>query len=336
MPNSFVIFFLPNSENGFFWQQTTEKANSLTDKEFIFSPFSNNLPTLKIVPDVEQEISLSEIDLAFKQANLEQEIEKISEPKLENKSEYTARIAKMVNNIKASRFKKIVCSRVLVEPRVSSFETIFSRLIKTYPKTFRYCFFSQESGLWMGASPEILVEQKKADFKTVSLAGTRKPDKDGAFHPFTEKEVEEQNLVTKYIKKAINNISVEPIEMSETYHFNTGNLVHLKTDINFSDTKLSALQVAKALHPTPAVCGMPLKTTQEILNINEPHRDYYTGFLGPKFSGNESRFYVNLRCMKLTQSEAFIFVGGGITALSNPEDEWDETYWKSQTMAELL
>ena len=75
--------------------------------------------------------------------------------------------------------------------------------------------------------------------------------------------------------------------------------------------------------------------------------EYYSGFLG-EFNNdfivqkNATDLYVNLRCVKIDlvaqskQIEANIFVGGGITKDSIPENEWYETVNKSQTIKKIL
>tara|TARA_R110002050_G_scaffold282950_1_gene431081 strand:- start:217 stop:594 length:378 start_codon:yes stop_codon:yes gene_type:complete len=116
--------------------------------------------------------------------------------------------------------------------------------------------------------------------------------------------------------------------------------------------------IVKALHPTPAVCGLPKKTTKEFILKNENYnRAYYTGFLGElnfkeetSRSGNQrnkenqvyktikntTSLYVNLRCMQLEDTKAYIYVGGGITQDSDPNKEWEETVAKSNTMLSVV
>ena len=80
-------------------------------------------------------------------------------------------------------------------------------------------------------------------------------------------------------------------------------------------------------------------------------REFYTGFLGemnlvgesPARRGEQgkcsSSLYVNLRCMRLESPEtgtAIIFAGGGITASSDPEKEWEETMAKAQVMKSIF
>jgi isochorismate synthase len=113
-----------------------------------------------------------------------------------------------------------------------------------------------------------------------------------------------------------------------------------------------------ALHPTPAVCGLPLREAKHFILENENYdRMFYTGFLGElnfkkKASRNRNRrnqensayrtvtntsdLYVNLRCMQLADHKATLYVGGGITANSEAGKEWLETQSKAQTMLRIL
>ena len=95
------------------------------------------------------------------------------------------------------------------------------------------------------------------------------------------------------------------------------------------------------LHPTPAVCGLPKEAAKQFILENENYnRSYYTGFLGELNMGlqnkNDSHLFVNLRCMEIEKNEAYIYVGGGITKESNPEEEWEETVAKSNIMLKVL
>ncbi|WP_313791385.1 chorismate-binding protein [Lacinutrix neustonica] len=112
------------------------------------------------------------------------------------------------------------------------------------------------------------------------------------------------------------------------------------------------------MHPTPAVCGLPKATAKQFILENENYkREFYTGFLGElncqeRTSRNTNRrnvennaynlvntvsnLYVNLRCMQLSDVQASIYVGGGITKDSMPKKEWEETVNKAETMKKVL
>jgi isochorismate synthase len=77
--------------------------------------------------------------------------------------------------------------------------------------------------------------------------------------------------------------------------------------------------VISVLHPTPAVCGLPKQEAKDFILENEGTTEYYTGFLGElnKEGFNKdtlkSDLYVNLRCMKIKDNQAHLYMGCGIT-----------------------
>ena len=98
----------------------------------------------------------------------------------------------------------------------------------------------------------------------------------------------------------------------------------------------SLKDLIRKLHPTPAVCGLPRDKAKEFIIKNENYnREFYTGFLG-EITNTDSSLFVNLRCMKLEENIANIYVGGGITKDSNSKQEWLETVSKTQTMKSVL
>ena len=107
---------------------------------------------------------------------------------------------------------------------------------------------------------------------------------------------------------------------------------------------LTLKKLVEVLHPTAAICGLPTQIARDFILENEGYeREYYTGYLGewiPNQDGSsEAALYVNLRCMKIEGSAldaASVYVGGGITAQSDPHDEWEETVEKSKVMKRFL
>ena len=92
-----------------------------------------------------------------------------------------------------------------------------------------------------------------------------------------------------------------------------------------------------ALHPTSAVCGMPLYVARNFILENEKYdRKYYSGFLGECKMQEQTNLFVNLRCCEIKNDSITIYVGCGITKDSNPEMEFFETENKSMTMRDVL
>ena len=92
-----------------------------------------------------------------------------------------------------------------------------------------------------------------------------------------------------------------------------------------------------SLHPTPAICGIPKSVaTDFILKYEGYNRAYYSGYLGELNMNDSTNLFVNLRCMQIENNMAAIYVGGGITNESIPENEWLETVSKSEIMKKVL
>ncbi|PWI29694.1 isochorismate synthase [Flavobacteriaceae bacterium LYZ1037] len=325
-----------------------------TEKGFVFAPFdASNDAILIPIKD-----SLS-IDCDLVNYNVSETRQSIFKNLEFDKPQHINLVQKGIDAIKKNQFQKVVLSRCeTVEFSETNPIEIFKSLLQNYQSAFVYCWYHPKIGLWLGATPETLIEVEGSRFKTMALAGTQKYN--GTLDIIWEnKEKEEQQFVTDFIVNSLQN-SVSNIFKSETETVRAGNIVHLKTVIsgivNFKEINLK--EVLEALHPTPAVCGLPKeKAKQFILKHESYNREYYTGFLGElnlqeKTIRNSNRrnvennayasvkkksnLFVNLRCMQISDNTASIYIGGGITKDSIPEAEWQETIAKSEVMKKVL
>lgn len=227
---------------------------------------------------------------------------------------------------------KTVISRVIVsEDCIIDVDSLFDALCRLYADAAVFCFFTPESGLWIGASPELLLSQSGGRLNTMALAGTRVCGTNGAWD---DKNLEEQSLVTDFIMDAMDGLNPEK---GNLFTRQAGPVEHLCTRIvaeavNESDVE----KLLRRLSPTPALCGSVRKESLRLIASCERHsRGYYGGFFGiSREDGFE--LYVNLRSMRLEGRKAAVFVGGGITGMSVPEDEWTETCRKSQAVLRAI
>lgn len=255
------------------------------------------------------------------------------------KEEYMRLVSKALTTINQKNTHKVVVSRKKEFPISSiDFSSFVPRLLHLYPTAFRYVWFHPETGIWCGATPEVLLVTNGESFTTMALAGTKKIESEQE-PEWTPKEKNEQQVVTDAISNCLQKVT-SVLRVSKTYTHEAGSLAHLRTDITgmLKNKKTTLATITAALHPTPAVCGTPLSSALKFINENEGYnREYYTGFIG-SIDNNDSRscLYVNLRCMKIEENKAHLYVGGGITFDSNPEEEWEETQNKLQTMLQVV
>ncbi len=246
-----------------------------------------------------------------------------------SKEQYEAYVTSLIESIKQGEITKAVAARKkkVALPEDFNVGETFVELITRYGP--QYCYIANTSlGLWMGASPELLLSKKENKYFTVALAGTKLAKEKRAW---TEKEKDEHQIVVDYIKNTIVECGFEINETSPVIDKASKQLVHLYMLLNFYADR----SIHQELHPTPAVCGLPVdKARALILKHEGSSRSLYAGYLG--LEGEHAYYHVNLRCMQIFDTHADLYIGAGITAESDPTKEWLETEAKSLTMENLL
>ncbi|WP_461532809.1 isochorismate synthase [Sinomicrobium sp.] len=319
---------------------------------FVFSPFNQSGDTV-LIP-VSDSATSSEVLHSSYTAIREGVEDNKSLEKLEGNSTAKEQHIKLVEEgiaaIKIGKLEKVVLSRKKQIPvNQKDAISVFKRLLNMYRDAFCYIWYHPKVGLWFGATPEVLLHIRDNHLYTMALAGTQK-FVEGQEAVWGSKEIWEQQLVTDAIveslKYKVNRLKISPASTQKA-----GNLLHIKTDIEAelgSDFKSEQLEsLLHGIHPTPAICGFPREKALQFICEHEGYRrTYYSGFLGElnmsslvseglKIDEN-SALYVNLRCMQFTKDEAVLYVGGGITAESDAEAEWQETVNKLETMRKVL
>ena len=308
---------------------------SFNQKGFVFSPFLSEKQKV-FFPIEKCTISSTNFNnetLAVK--NHVDELEIISFSK--SKDDYIQLIDNTIQFIKQTSTDKVVISRkeTLKKRDFNIFKT-YKKMLHNYPGAFVYCWYHPKVGLWMGASPERFLNIENKQFKTMSLAGTQVFSEKNEV-VWNEKEKEEQQFVTNFTLDNINGIA-DAIKTKGPYTVKAGNLVHLRTDISAKITSNQLIEdLVLKMHPTPAVCGLPKQEAKDFILKHEGYnRSFYTGFLGELNVANATNFYVNLRCMEIGDKSVAVYVGGGITAASIADKEWEETVSKSKVMKKVL
>jgi len=335
----FVIFRKPNETLVTTYVQNNDKVhflNSFGEQGFIFSPF--NKSEKKILFPIDKCSVLTSKISKNKDLEIAKSISNynvISNEK--EQGNHIKLVQKGIDFLKNETVKKVVLSRKENIDCIN-FDAIntLKKILNNYKNAFVYLWYHPSIGLWMGATPERLINVTQSKFKTMALAGTQLY-KNSINVVWKEKEQQEQQFVTDYILDTIKD-SIENIKLSETYTVRAGNLLHLRTDIS-GDLKYPEIlgNLIASLHPTPAVCGLPKdKATKFILENENYNRAYYSGYLGELNINSSTNLFVNLRCMEVTNNIASIYIGGGITIDSNPKSEWDETVSKAEVMKKVL
>ena len=324
----FAVFAHPNEEKISLYIQDKKESKEF----FLIQPFEGK--KVKIAGDhILSNDGFQNITTQIYQSAGSVSFQPVEHP-IEGQESFEHYVSELVEKSKKGKLKKAVAAAIKNVPVDSNYDfaKLFLNLFTTYNHAFVHLSFSKY-GLWIGATPEILIEEEYTGFyKTMSLAGTRKVN---SKRHWTIKEFEEQAIVTDYIFENLYKNKMDSILKGEVETVNAGNVVHLCTEILFA-TRKKLSKIAKILHPTPAVCGFPKKRAlKQIKKFEKGARSCYSGYLGP-VSNSEKRLYVNLRCMNILNNSVQLFVGAGITSLSDPKEEWKEVEAKANTLLNIL
>jgi len=331
----FVIYRKPDTDHIEAMLQTDDvihKAEDFTENGFVFAPFNDREDVILIPKNKSIILQVNQVS-----SNLDKTPSQKYSEYAADKVDYVSLIRRTMEPLSSGRLKKVVLSRKEEVPlgKADPF-MIFRRLLNNYRSAFVYCWYHPKIGLWLGATPETLLRINQNMLSTMALAGTL-PFRGSLDVSWGEKEKEEQKIVTHYIERKLQTFA-DTVDLSKTQTVKAGSLLHLQTIItaqlkegfnNFGDILIT-------LHPTPAVCGYPKSEARQYIMDNEGYdREFYTGYLG-ELGPDYTELYVNLRCMQLKERQALLYIGGGITEDSIPENEWQETVNKAKIMKSVL
>lgn len=349
--NSFALYRLPFSNQYVEVEQLDgepeliDDISSLSGKRgFVFAPFqvSSECQILLIHPDRFEIFPISELSRYDRNY-----IRPVLLGEYSHRCNYHSVFSRYKEKLVDGEFQKIVLARIthIAVSNPYDIRTLFARACERYPRMMIVLVSTPQSGTWLVASPEILLESTGSLWRTIALAGTMPyveidDNPEEARFPqlrWSTKNIQEQRFVATYIEACLKQLVGKYTE-DGPYSVRAGNLVHLRTDFcfdNFSQSRIGEL--LSALHPTPAVCGLPKSESLQFINANESlDRKYYSGFLGPLGIDNENHLYVTLRCMNLNDNSYTLYAGGGLLRDSVEESEWAETEEKIKTLRNII
>lgn len=359
--NSFALYRLPRQtvctlveQDGGDVQELSSCAELNGRQGFVVAPFSVTTaqPIVLIRPDrvVQYDLAsdgLDELNCQFPVMKLpvcRNETQGLLTANSADAVTYAADFKKFHDRLVDGTFRKIVlsrCATIAADGPVQPLD-LFRRVCRRYPRLFVSLVYTPKSGLWLTATPEILLEGVDNRWRTIALAGTMKLQGDelqgeGEHVRWSTKNIEEQRLVATYLAEQLKPFAAD-ISEEGPRTVRAAHLVHLRSDFTFTlliNTRVGDL--LQALHPTPAVCGLPKQEAfRFILQHEHSPRSYYSGFMGPLDLAAHTHLYVSLRCMQILPDAYRLYAGGGLLKDSIEEQEWQETEAKMETMQSLL
>lgn len=256
------------------------------------------------------------------------------------------RVASALKEIEAGDITKVVLARSVV---VNSDEPpailhIFRELARSYPQCYNFAWKSGD-GVFMGASPELLASVRGNRFHANPLAGSA-PRGEGSIHDAeigdallaSAKDRREHRLVVDDMVERLGPIVDELVASPEPALKKMASVQHLSSEIagNVADT-VGLLDAIEAVHPTPAVAGVPTDAAVDLIErIEDIDRGWYTGGVGWVDRSGDGAVAIGLRCGLVRGRSTHLFAGAGIVEGSVPELELDETRLKLVPLHRLL
>ncbi|HEX3299937.1 MAG TPA: isochorismate synthase [Actinomycetota bacterium] len=260
---------------------------------------------------------------------------------------YGGAVQEAVRRIRAGGLRKVVLARTIevVADRTFDARRLAHRLRAVDPHAFSFIAPAQP-GVLVGASPELLISRQGSEVRANPLAGSapRSGDLDedranAAALAASAKDREEHAIVVDAIVAALQPLSATLTWDPEPVLLETANVWHLSTRFRgrLVDPAPTALDLALALHPTPAVAGAPTDGALAAIGQLEGFsRGAYAGPVGWVDADGNGTWAIALRCALLSRDRATLYAGAGIVAASDPAEEIDETDRKFRASLDAL
>ncbi|WP_216209923.1 isochorismate synthase [Amycolatopsis aidingensis] len=253
-------------------------------------------------------------------------------------------VARAVSELRHGDLRKVVLARALdvefadpVRP-----EAILHNLLRENPHGYTFAAGLPGGDSLVGATPELLVAKEGDRVLAYPQAGSaaRHPDPAadraaGEALLASAKDQEEHAVLAEAVVETLRPFCRKLDVPSAPALVGTPTMWHLGTTVagELLDRDCTALRLAAALHPTPAVCGTPTAAARDLLGRLEPFdRRYYAGAVGWVDAEGDGEWAVSLRCAEVAHTALRLYAGGGILAASDPEAELAETSAKFQTL----
>lgn len=261
--------------------------------------------------------------------------------------DWMALVDTATSRLRAGAARKVVLAReVLVRAEGALPAASVARALRSaYPSCFTYLVGGDDGSAFVGASPELLVRRSGGRATCQPMAGSVARGRDEA----EDRELADQ-LLASAKDAAEHQVTAERVAAAlaplarrvlpgrrEIVRFT--NIQHLATTVEAELLAPPAglLEIASALHPTPAVNGMPpAAASQLIAELEKMERGWYAGAVGWMDGRGDGELAIAIRCGLLCPEGARLFAGVGVMPGSDPEAELKETELKMRALLGAL
>jgi menaquinone-specific isochorismate synthase len=189
----------------------------------------------------------------------------------------------------------------------------------------------------VGASPERLLTVRQGQLRSDALAGTAGSDDTSTTLLASTKDRHEHELVIDTISTVLSQLGLQPRRPRHPRVARHGHLLHLHTPITAAIGPHHPLALAEALHPTPAVAGLPRRQALHWLRTLEPfERGHYAAPIGWIDSEGDADLRVAIRCGVVRGQRLELCAGAGLVRGSALAREAQEVGLKLQVLQDQL
>ncbi|MFI1469199.1 isochorismate synthase DhbC [Streptomyces wuyuanensis] len=256
---------------------------------------------------------------------------------------YAKGVAAAVDRMWKGEFSKVVLARTLelTAPGAPDIPAWVQRLARRDPAGYTFALPTAPGRTLLGASPELLVSRRGDRLVSNPLAGSTPRSADlaedvqrAAALLQSAKDLHEHAVVVDAVHQAMAPYCSTIRVPRQPTLIRTATMWHLSTTVTgeLDHPGVSALEVAGALHPTPAVCGTPTDLARTVIRETEPFdRGFFTGMVGWGNEAGDGEWVVTIRCAEAEDRTLRLYAGAGVVAASEPGAETAETAAKFRT-----
>jgi isochorismate synthase len=264
-----------------------------------------------------------------------------------NPMAWTAAVETAAARLRGGEAQKVVLAREVIAhgDGVVSAGNVVRGLRTAYPSCFTYLITGADGTAFAGASPELLVRRTGDQAFAHPMAGSvargvsdAEDERLARDLNASVKDADEHRLVSQFVVDALRPFATRvSAHGPEVVRFT--NIQHLATSVEAAlrEPAADALQLAAALHPTPAVGGWPREAADKLIDeLEGMERGWYAGAVGWIDGRGDGEFAVALRCGLLWEDGARLYAGVGVMPDSDPARELEETELKFKALLTSL
>lgn len=257
-----------------------------------------------------------------------------------SRKDYIDAVENIIKELKKSKGKTVFSKTIAAVSDITPTK-VATKLFATNPQSMRFIYYTPDTGLWLGATPEIIARKntKCGTIESMALAGTRLVKMHSS--DWDEKNAVEHLFVVRHIAETYERLGLNPV-IGDVFSLRYGDIEHLAHVIFSGNDNFDIIELTNALVPTPAICGVPTEDAlAHISQFEKSPRLCYGGEIIIN-ANNHYESYLNIRSAHVCRCTAGnqwiynIHVGGGIVATSDPDKEWEETENKAKTIVDAL